>query len=69
MAQAQTKVYKRINTLRKNAGLTWSELATIAGIPLASWMTGVPTSSPTDEEIRKIAEIFGVTYDYIKYGK
>lgn len=66
---AQTKVYKRVNTKRKSCNLTWSELAELAGIPLASWMTGIPTSNPTDAELEAIAPVLGTTYDYLKYGK
>ena len=64
-----TKVYKRILKLKKERGLTWDELAEIAGIKVSSWMTGIPTSSPTDEELQKIADAFGVTFNYLKYGK
>lgn len=64
-----TKVYKRILKLKKAKGLTWNELAAQAGIPVRSWMTGIPTSNPTDDELRKIAPVLDTTYEYLKYGK
>lgn len=33
-------VYKRINAKRKEAGLTWGQLASKAGIRAGTWMTG-----------------------------
>lgn len=64
-----TKVYKRILKCKKEVGLTWDEIAAQAGIPVRSWMTGLPTSNPTDEELRKIAPVLNTTYEYLKYGK
>lgn len=64
-----TKVYKRILKKKKASGLTWDQIAEEAGIPVASWMTGLPTSSPTDEELQKIAPVLNTTYEYLKYGK
>ena len=65
-----TNVYKRINTKRKEAGLTWNELAKEAGIKMATWMTGLPISHPTDEEVHKIAAVpeMNTTYAYLRYG-
>ena len=65
-----TNVYKRINTKRKEAGLTWNELAKKAGIKMATWMTGLPISHPTDEEVHKIAAVpeMSTTYAYLRYG-
>ena len=65
-----TNVYKRINAKRKEAGLTWNELAKKAGIKMATWMTGLPISHPTDEEVRKIAAVpeMNTTYAYLRYG-
>jgi len=65
---AQTKVYKRVVECKKKVGLTWSQICKQAGIPMASWMTGVPTSEPTDEELRKMAPVLQTTYEYLKYG-
>lgn len=62
-------IYKRINTLRKKCGITWDALATMAGIPVSSWMTGLPSYSIPDEDIRKIAPVLGTTYEYLKTGK
>ena len=36
-------VYKRINSKRKEAGLTWNQLASKAGIRMGTWMTGLPS--------------------------
>lgn len=63
-----TKVYKRINRKREEAGLSWNELAERAGIPMKSWMTGLPISHPTDAEVRKIAPVLNTTYVYLRYG-
>lgn len=61
-------VYKRINEKRKEAGLSWNQLASQAGIKMATWMTGLPISHPTDEEVRKIAPVVNSTYAYLRYG-
>lgn len=64
-----SKVYKRILKLKKEKGYTWDELAKLAGIPVSSWMTGLPTMSPTDQELKALAPVLGTTYEYLKYGK
>lgn len=64
-----TDVFKRINTKKKEAKLTWDEIAKSAHIRLGTWMTGLPTSAPTDEELRKLAPVLNTTYKYLKYGK
>ena len=58
-------VYKRINAKRKEAGLTWNQLASKAGIKTGTWMTGLPISHPTEEEVHKIADVpeMNTTYD------
>lgn len=61
-------VYKRINAKRKEAGLSWNQLAKQAGIKTATWMTGLPISHPTEEEVRKIAPVLNTTYEYLRYG-
>ena len=63
-----TNVYKRINAKRKEAGLTWSQLASQAGIKMSTWMTGLPISHPSDEDIHKIAPVVNSTYAYLRYG-
>lgn len=50
-------------------GLTWDELAAKAEINMASWMTGLPTSNPSDKELKRLAPVLGVTFEYLKYGK
>ena len=64
-----TEVYKRILEKKKEAGLTWDEISKAAQIRLGSWMTGLPTSKPTDAELRKLAPVLNTTYAYLKYGK
>ena len=64
-----TDLYKRILQKKKETGLTWDEITKEAQIRLGSWMTGLPTSKPTDEELRKLAPVLNTTYDYLKYGK
>lgn len=63
-----TNVYKRIDKARKNVGLTWTQLAKQAGIKQATWMTGLPISHPTEDEIRKIAPVVKEPYIYLRYG-
>lgn len=64
-----TKVYKRILKMKKEVGKTWDEIAQEAGIPVSSWMTGLPTVQPSDDELRKLAPVLNTTYEYLKYGK
>ena len=64
-----TPVYKRILEKKKESGLTWDEITHKAHIRLGSWMTGLPTSKPTDEELKKLAPVLGTTYEYLKNGK
>lgn len=64
-----TAIYKRILKLKKEIELTWDEIAYKAGIPVSSWMTGIPTSNPTDDELRKIAPVLNTTYEYLKNGR
>jgi len=64
-----TKVFSRILQKKKESGLTWDEISQSAHIRLGSWMTGLPTSQPTDEELRKMAPVLNTTYEYLKNGK
>jgi len=64
-----TQEFKRILKLKEALGLTWNEIAKRAGIPVSSWMTGVPTSTPSDDEMRKLAPVLETTYEYLKNGK
>ena len=64
-----TPVFKRIRKLKEKKKITWDQLAAEAGIPVASWMTGLPTSKPTDAELKKLAPVLNTTYNYLKYGK
>lgn len=63
-----TPVFKRILEKKKESGLTWEEIAKKAHIRLGSWMTGLPTSSPTDEELKKLAPVLNTTYKWLKNG-
>lgn len=63
-----TKVFKRIRERKVALGLSWEEIAQQAGIKMASWMTGLPTSSPTDAELKKLAPVLKTTYSWLKYG-
>lgn len=65
-----TNVYKRINEKRMAAGLSWNQLAALAEIKAKSWMTGLPTSHPTESEVHKIANVpqMNTTYEYLRYG-
>lgn len=63
-----SNVYKRINEKRIEAGLTWNQLASKAGIKVSTWMTGLMISHPKDDEIRKIAPVVNSTYVYLRYG-
>ena len=64
-----TGTYKRILECKKKVGLTWDEIAREAEIKLASWMTGLPTSSPSDADLMKMAPVLKTTYQWLKYGK
>ena len=64
-----TKVFKRILEKKVESEKTWDEIAKEAKIRLGSWMTGIPTSSPTDKELKAIAPVLNTTYKYLKYGE
>lgn len=64
-----TPLYKRILEKKKESDLTWDEIAHKAQIRLGTWMTGLPTSKPTDEELKKLAPVLNTTYEYLKNGK
>ena len=64
-----TPLYKRILEKKKEAGLTWDEICKAAKIRLGSWMTGLPTSKPTDEELKRLAVVLNTSVAYLKTGK
>lgn len=64
-----TEVFKRILEKKKESGKTWDIIAREAKIPLASWMTGLPTTQPSDDELKKLAPVLNTTYKWLKYGK
>lgn len=69
-ASSWSNVYKRIDQKRIAADLSWNQLAALAGIKGKSWMTGIPTSHPTETEVHKIAGVpqMNTTYEYLRYG-
>ena len=62
-------LFKRIMQKKVEAKKTWDEIAKEAHIKLKSWMTGLPTSQPTDEELQKLAPVLNTTFEWLKYGK
>lgn len=64
-----TDLYKRIFAKKKAVGITWDHLAKTAHIRLGTWMTGIPTSKPTDEELERMAPVLNTTFEFLKYGK
>ena len=63
-----TGVFKRIFELKNKKGFTWNELAEKAGIPVATWMTGLPTSMPSDDDLHDLAPVLDTTFAWLKYG-
>lgn len=64
-----TTVFKRIAEKKLESKKTWDEIAKEAHIPLKTWMTGLPGSSPTDAELKKLAPVLNTTFKWLKYGK
>ena len=64
-----TAVFKRILEKKKESGKTWDQIAKEAQIRVASWMTGIPTMSPRDDELKTLAPVLNTTYEYLKNGK
>lgn len=64
-----TEIFKRILQKKKECKKTWEQIAQEAHIPLESWMTGLPTSVPSDDELQKIAPVLNTTYEWLKYGE
>lgn len=64
-----TLLFSRILEKKKESGKTWDQIAEEARIPLGSWMTGIPTSAPSDEDLRKMAPVLNTTYEFLKNGK
>lgn len=67
--KGMTELFRRIMHKKIESRLEWNEIAAKAGIKISSWMTGIPTSNPTDDDIRKIAPVLGTTFEWLKYGK
>lgn len=67
--KGMTELFRRIMQKKIESRLEWNEIASNGGIKISSWMTGIPTSNPTDDDIRKIAPVLGTTYEWLKYGK
>ena len=67
--KGMTELFRRIMQKKIESRLEWNEIASNGGIKISSWMTGIPTSNPSDDDIRKIAPVLGTTYEWLKYGK
>lgn len=68
------KFYTRVEkkAREKYNKLPWNELAREAHIPLASWMTSASccvASHPSEDVIRKIAEVLDTSYEWLLYGE
>ena len=63
-----TPLYKRILEKKNEAGMSWDELSHKAHIRLGTWMTGLQTSKPNDEELEKLAAVLNTTVEYLKNG-
>ncbi|MBP5176659.1 MAG: helix-turn-helix transcriptional regulator [Treponema sp.] len=61
--------FKRVAEKKIELGITWEELARKARIGMSSWMCGVPYAKPKDEELKRIAPVLGVTFEYLKNGE
>lgn len=64
-----TKVFMRILEKKKESKMTWDQIAHEAKIPVSSWMTGLPTTQPSDDELKKLAPVLNTTYEWLKNGK
>ena len=54
-----------------NKKLPWNSLAKDAGLRLGSWMVDAGSCNrnpPTEEEVRKIADVLNVSYEWLLYG-
>lgn len=63
-----TDYYKRCEECRRKVKKSWTQVCKEAKISMKSWMTGVPTSNPSDDELRKLAPVLETTYEYLKFG-
>lgn len=55
-----------------NKKLPWNNLAKDAGLSLSSWMSDAGSckrNPPTEEEVRKIADALGTSYEWLLYGE
>lgn len=57
-----------INALKSARKMSWNDVCSAAHIRMASWMTGFSRQMPKDSDLEKIAQVFGVTVDDLKYG-
>lgn len=67
------KFYTRLEkkAREKYNKLPWNDLAKDAHVPLASWMTSASccvASPPSEDVIRKIADVLEVSYEWLLYG-
>lgn len=61
-------VYERIESLRKSRNISQGKIEKELGFSNGSWSKW-KNSTPTPERLRKIAEYFGVTVDWIMSGE
>lgn len=64
-----TATWRRIESRRAALGMTWRQVSKAAGVPMKSWMTGVPSSTASDKELKKIAPVLKTTYEWLKWGE
>lgn len=60
---------KRIDAERKARGLSWSQLAKEAHIPMASWMVSSKGQTIRKQDMEKLAAYFGVRYEWLRTGE
>lgn len=63
-----TQVFSRIMKKKIESKMGWDEIAKKAHIRLSTWMTGIPTDQPSDDDLKKLAPVLNTTYEYLKYG-
>lgn len=57
-----------INALKTARKMGWSDVCAQAHIRMSSWMTGFSQQMPKDSDLEKIAGVFDVTIDDLKFG-
>lgn len=65
---SSTSIFLRVMEKKHEVKKSWDEIVKEANIPLRSWMTGIPATSPTDKELQALAPVLNTTYEWLKYG-